>query len=757
MTKNKLKYNNVETENIQIEHFGSAAGDFFKKAGKWVTSTATNAGNAIVDTGTSAANTVAETATSAANTVAETATSAANTVAETATTAVNLVADGFNDLTADMIADVKKIPDLVKGVAAFRAIGDIPELIKTNISTVTSYADGVLTKATTYADTLKTKVENEISNDITTLGNDITQGIQTADNYADGILTKATTYADGVYTQATTYADKLKTEATTYTDAAKAALKVPLDEVTKLTNEAKAGAKDAIRSLKAAGIKIGSEVERTAHKAINFVKREEKLIEKKIKKGFNEFKNKFKHFINKLKNIFNFLGNVLNDVLDYIEWVYFFFCLVAYGVPLAVMFVMVDLLNVWNVFGSNGMQVSFAAYFSVMFYFYYKGYFTLDIDPKKWINEITHFLKNPKKDIEAFIHAREENVKWVYFIITAYIYAVLVAICIEIVALFLPLTFNFLGKEYAPIIRNFVFYTCLNYLYKQGYFTLNINPLEILKNLWKNLKDTKSILNNIKERILSVIQYIYFIFHLSKRSSIVTVLFWIYGTLDIWSVFGESSGTMENAVYYFIIFYRVVTGEMSLKKEPKQWLNDIQEFFTNPKADWKAFWQYVIDSIQWIYFVVVSYTLALLVCIIILIIPTVSNIFLILGPKNSLLVRNIFFYVVLYGLFDRGYMTIDVKEANPWTWLKNLWYIMTHPLENLKKYVNGIINFEEKLALTIISIIKFTAYYVLIWLWMNVLNNSGIFEIVLGKSLGLNFGNIILVLIMIYLYVAKAF
>ena len=447
----------------------------------------------------------------------------------------------------------------------------------------------------------------------------------------------------------------------------------------------------------------------------------------------------------------------MNDVLDYIEWVYFFFCLVAYGVPLAVMFVMVDLLNVWNVFGSNGMQVSFAAYFSVMFYFYYKGYFTLDIDPKKWINEITHFLKNPKKDIEAFIHAREENVKWVYFIITAYIYAVLVAICIEIVALFLPLTFNFLGKEYAPIIRNFVFYTCLNYLYKQGYFTLNINPLEILKNLWKNLKDTKSILNNIKDRILSVIQYIYFIFHLSKRSSIVTVLFWIYGTLDIWSVFGESSGTMENAVYYFIIFYRVVTGEMSLKKEPKQWLNDIQEFFTNPKADWKAFWQYVIDSIQWIYFVVVSYTLALLVCIIILIIPTVSNIFLILGPKNSLLVRNIFFYVVLYGLFDRGYMTIDVKEANPWTWLKNLWYIMTHPLENLKKYVNGIINFEEKLALTIISIVKFTAYYVLIWLWMNVLNNSGIFEIVLGKSLGLNFGNIILVLIMIYLYVAKAF
>ena len=134
-------------------------------------------------------------------------------------------------------------------------------------------------------------------------------------------------------------------------------------------------------------------------------------------------------------------------------------------------------------------------------------------------------------------------------------------------------------------------------------------------------------------------------------------------------------------------------------------------------------------------------------------IGTFTNVFRLIGDDSVLILRNIFFYVVLFGLFDRGYMTIDTKEADPLTWLKNLWYIAKHPIG----YIKSFLNFEETVASSIISFIKFILYFAFVWLWMNVLDGYGVFKYILGPSYGLNFGDIMLVVIMMNLYVAKAF
>ena len=432
-----------------------------------------------------------------------------------------------------------------------------------------------------------------------------------------------------------------------------------------------------IKEVEAAGIKLGKEIEDEFNKAVNFVKKEEKLIENKVKKGINLITDKLKEFGKLFGDWYDLVLGYINSFLDsvstYIENVYFVFTFCGYWIALTLLFVLYGTINIWSVFGEFNTPARYIIFYSVMYYLYTLDYFTLHVtlDPKEMIKNFINFFKNFSSSIQDYWKKFDNDVRAVYFIFVSYFYAILVSFLILLTGFVVPV-FDVAGKDYSVYLRNVAFYAIMYYMYNNQMFSLPAvdNPVTAVENFFKNLSDPQSFFKNLGDGVLNIIQDVFFVILFVVYWVLLTFVFLTYDSFNIWEVFGEdNSWYVKNIAFYSIMFALYSNGYFDITES----VSDLYTRLTT--TSWSDLCTSAIQTFQLIYFVIISFGFAIVISTLIIFL-SLTPLFNLLGEDNAIYLRHVFFYAMLTVIYNSGYMTLpsstDITKIDVWSYLKNI-------------------------------------------------------------------------------------
>ena len=444
-------------------------------------------------------------------------------------------------------------------------------------------------------------------------------------------------------------------------------------EVKNLTDDATKLMNKTIHQIESAGLKIGKEIERELNKAVDFVKKEEKFIENKIKKGIDQLKEKFKLldklFGNWYELILDYIKGYLNSVISFIETVYFVFTFCGYWIALTLLFVLYGMISIWSVFGEFNATARYIIFYSIMYYLYTLDYFKWDIslDAQKMINDFIDFFKNFSSNIQGYWKKFDEDIRWFYFIFVSYFYAILISFLILITGFVVPV-FDVAGKEFSIYLRNIAFYAIMYYMYNNQMFSLKAvdNPVRAVEDFFKNLSDPQSFFKNLGDGVLKIIGDIIFVILFVIYWVMLTAVFMTYDSFNIWEVFGDYSWYAKNSTFYGIMYALYSNGYMDITKS-------VNEMYTTlTTTSWSDLLNSCVLTFQLIYFIVMSFGFAIIISTLIIFL-SLTSLFNILGDDNSIYLRNVFFYVMLAIIYNDGYMTLpSTKDIDIWSLFKNI-------------------------------------------------------------------------------------
>ena len=452
------------------------------------------------------------------------------------------------------------------------------------------------------------------------------------------------------------------------------------DEILSVTREIKDTSDNAkkmltktIKEVEAAGLKIGKEIEQGINKAVDFAKKEEKLIENKVKKGINQITDKLKAF-GKLfgdwyQLILDYINAFLNSIIEYIETVYFVYTFCGYWIALTLLFVLYGMISIWSVFGEFNTTARYIIFYSIMYYLYTLDYFTLHLtlDPKEMINNFIDFFKNFSSNIQGYWKKFDEDIRWFYFIFVSYFYAILISFLILITGFVVPV-FDVTGKEFSIYLRNIAFYAIMYYMYNNQMFSLKAvdNPVKAVEDFFKNLSNPQSFFKNLGDGVLKIIADIFFVILFVIYWVMLTAVFMTYDSFNIWEVFGDYSWYAKNSAFYGIMYALYSNGYMDITKS-------VNEMYTTlTTTSWSDLLNSCVLTFQLIYFIVMSFGFAIIISTLIIFL-SLTSLFNILGDDNSIYLRNVFFYVMLAIIYNDGYMTLpSTKDIDIWSLFKNI-------------------------------------------------------------------------------------
>ena len=581
----------------------------------------------------------------------------------------------IDNLMTEVGGDIAHFPTYIQGkmdTAKDNAVNEI----KNNITTIASvskyfgYIDSFLKEIggdiNDFPDYIKKKMEdaktdavNEIKNNITTIAS-ISKYFGYIDSFLKEIGGDITQFGHYMEGKMTGLKDEFK-DATT--DIGKF--------INKIKSEAELAAKkaqNALISLEKAGIKLEKELERDLHKVIDYAKKLEKNALNKIKKEFNKIKDKIKHFVPDLLGIIDKIFNFLNSYLDYLDTLYFIYSLFWTWIALALLFALYGSISIWEVFGPLSTTVRYVLFYGILYYLYLQKQFTLvlEIDKKHFLKHVKDFLVNFFKNIKSYWKKFVSELKWLYFIIWTYLYAVFFSIIILLTEFVVPF-FNILGPENAIYMRNVVFYGIMYYFYQKKTFTLVNDPIQQVHILWNNLSNPKDLFKSLGDGFLNFMDGIISLVLFAAYWILLTLIFMTYDNFNIWEVFGEYEFYATNIVFYSIMYVLGTYGCFSISSSVKE----VYSVFKN--LSWKGVLQSWIEYIKIVYVIVSSFVFAILISAVIFVLSLLTSVFDLLGEDNNIYLRNLMFYVPLSALYYNGFMTLDVDYL--WSFVEKYLHI----------------------------------------------------------------------------------
>ena len=446
-------------------------------------------------------------------------------------------------------------------------------------------------------------------------------------------------------------------------------------EITSFVKNTEKEVKKALKSLEAAGLKFGKDLKKKLFSVINEIKKQECWLLKQIRKALKTLKNQF-HKINQLFGdwwhfFLNILLKFLNKYLKRIDYFYFFYTFIRAWIGLTIVFALYGCLSIWSVFGKYSSPVRYVIFYSILYYWYTLGFFTLSlhIDPATFVSEFIEFFRDFFKNLKNIWKQFVDLVNWLYFIIVSFLFGILVSLIILLCTIVTPVLFNLLGEDNQIYVRNIIFYVIMYYLYSNNYFSIDVSkdPIKYVKDLWDDMCHPKRFFESMGEKawewfniMISVCLFvIYWI--------LLICIFMIYDNFNIFDIFGDNySWYVENGVICGILLLLYLNGIFS----PTQNAKELYTLFTT--LSWKEIVNFSTNYFLWLYFIVVSFIFAVVVSTVIIIIALVSPFFDILGSDNNIYVRNAFFYIVLIIIYSLGYMTYTFPSGSDvWTAIRS--------------------------------------------------------------------------------------
>ena len=545
----------------------------------------------------------------------------------------------------------------------------------------------IVNKGESIINTVDDVIKNDVIKRIVRIPQDIkdatvvvTDVIDDIKDFGDQIVTAVEKIDDIANTIENEVKDISKGAGRFINDTVKSAKKEVLyvaSEVKDLTDDATKLMNKTIHQIESAGLKIGKEIERELNKAVDFIKKQEKFIETKIKNGIDQISEKFK-FLGSLFGdwygiVMDYIKGFLNSVIDFIENVYFVFTFCGYWIALTLLFVLYGTINIWSVFGEFNTPARYIIFYSVMYYLYTLDYFTLHVtlDPKEMIKNFINFFKNFSSSIQDYWKQFDNDVRAVYFIFVSYFYAILVSFLILLTGFVVPV-FDVAGKDYSVYLRNVAFYAIMYYMYNNQMFSLPAvdNPVTAVENFFKNLSDPQSFFKNLGDGVLNIIQDVFFVILFVMYWVLLTFVFLTYDSFNIWEVFGEDySWYVKNIAFYSIMFALYNKGYFDITES----VSDLYTRLTT--TSWSDLCTSAIQTFQLIYFVIISFGFAIVISTLIIFL-SLTPLFNLLGEDNAIYLRHVFFYAMLTVIYNSGYMTLpsstDITKIDVWSYLKNI-------------------------------------------------------------------------------------
>ena len=260
-----------------------------------------------------------------------------------------------------------------------------------------------------------------------------------------------------------------------------------------------------------------------------------------------------KQFIDFFHHFYDNLKHWWKESTDAIDWMYFVIVSYIYAGLFSLVILLVSYIVpiVFNVLGTdNAIYVRNIVFYLLMYYFYTKGYFSIDVnkDSIQFVEDLVYSLTHPKKFFESL-----GDYVWEWFDMTMSIdlfigYWILLT-CVFMIYDNLNLfdVFDEFGDGGAWFAQNGVFYGIMFLMYLSGFFNLTSSA--------KELYDFFSTLSwrEISNLSVNFFLWLFFIVVSFVYAVILSAIIVVFSlATDVFNIFGSDNAVITRNVFFYL-------------------------------------------------------------------------------------------------------------------------------------------------------------------------------------------------------------